>query len=64
MALVSIVQKEVCEAIEEAFDAICKADYIAFILFIGRAVIERGVRVHTGTACVMEYVVDIYYVET
>lgn len=40
MALVSIVQNEVCEAIEEAFDAICKADYIAFILFIGRAEIQ------------------------
>lgn len=64
MALVSIVQNEVCEAIEEAFDAICKADYIAFILFIGRAEIQRGHKVHTGTDCVLEYMLDIYYDET
>lgn len=64
MALVSIVLNEVCEAIEETFDAISKADYIAFILFIGRAEIQRGLKVHTGTDCVMEYMLDIYYDET
>lgn len=64
MALVSLVQYEVREAIEEAFDAICKSDYIAFILFIGRAEIQRGLKVHTGTDCVMEYKLDIYHDET
>ncbi len=64
MPLVSKVQDEVCEAIEEAFDAICKADYIAFILFIGRAEIQRGLKAHVGTDCVMEYMLDFYYDET
>ena len=64
MPLVSKVQAEVCEAIEEAFDAISRADYIAFILFIGRAEIQRGLKAIVGTDCVMEYMLDIYYDET
>lgn len=64
MALVSKVRDEVCDAIEEAFDAIYKADYNAFILFIGRAEILRGLKAHTGTDCAIEYMLDAYYDET
>lgn len=64
MALVSKVLDEVCDAIEEAFDSICKADYNAFILFIGRAEIQRGLKAIVGTDCVMEYMLDVYYDET
>lgn len=62
--MINEIQDEVCKAIEEAFDEICKVDYIAFILFIGRAEIQRGLKAHTGTDCVMEYMLDIYYDET
>ena len=58
------IQDEICQAIEQAYDAICKADYDAFILLIGRAEIQRGLKSITGSDCVMEYMMDIYLDET
>ena len=53
------IQEEICLAIKQAYDAICKADYNAFILLIGRAEVQRGLKAIVGTDCVMEYMMNI-----
>lgn len=58
------IQEEICLAIKQAYDAICKADYNAFILLIGRAEVQRGLKAIVGTDCVMEYMMNIYLDET
>ena len=58
------IQEEICEAIEELYDAAYKANYIAYILLIGRAEMQHGLKAVCGTDCVMEWQMDIYYDET
>lgn len=58
------IQDEICLAIEQTYGAICKADYNAFILLIGRAEIQPGLKTIVGSDCVMEYMMDIYLDET
>lgn len=62
--MIKEIQDEICLAIEQAYDTISKMDYNAFILLIGRAEIQRGLKVIVGTNCVMEYRMDIYFDET
>lgn len=58
------LHNEVLDAICQAFEMMCEKDYNAFILFIGRASILPGVEKVTGTACVIDDKLDIYYDKT
>ena len=62
--MIEDIQEEICLAIEQTYDTISKMDYNAFILLIGRAEIQKGLKAIVGTDCVMEYMMDIYFDET
>ncbi|MBO4843955.1 MAG: hypothetical protein J5490_05120 [Bacteroidales bacterium] len=64
VTMIRDIQNEICGAIEEAYDVISKRDYNAFILLIGRAEIQKGLKAIVGTDLVMEYKWDIYLDET
>ena len=55
---------EVELAIDEAVNALAEKDYIAFILFIGRADVIPMLKSSTGSECVIDYQLDRYYDET
>lgn len=58
------LQTEVLDAIYEAFERMCKKDYTAFILFIGRAAKLPGIEKVTGSTCVIDDKLDSYYDKT
>lgn len=61
---IKAIREEVIDAIEEAINAIHKEDYNSFILFIGRADMIPGLKVHQGTDCVIDYQLDSFYDQT
>lgn len=62
--MIEDIQEEICLAIEQVYETISNEDYNAFILLIGRAEIQKGLKAIVGTDCVMEYMMDIYFDET
>ena len=62
--MIKEIQEEICLAIEQVYETISKMDYNAFILLIGRAEIQQGLKAIVGTDCVMEYMMDVYFDET
>lgn len=62
--MIEDIQEEICLAIEQVYETISNVDYNAFILLIGRAEIQKGLKAIVGTDCVMEYMMDIYFDET
>lgn len=61
---IASIREEICEAIDEAFNAMAKKDYISYILFIGRADLIPGLKEHVGTDCVIDYHGDTIYDQT
>ena len=61
---IAAIQEEIFEAIDEAFNAMARKDYISYILFIGRADVISGLKVHVGTDCVIDYHGDTIYDQT
>ena len=61
---IASIQEEILEAIDEAFIAMAKKDYISYILFIGRADMIPGLKQHVGTDCVIDYHLDTIYDQT
>ena len=59
-----LIQDEILEAIDEAFNVMADKDYISYILFIGRADVIPGLKQHVGTDCVIDYHMDTIYDQT
>ena len=57
--MIKEIQEEICLAIEQVYETISKMDYNAFILLIGRAEIQQGLKAIVGTDCVIEYMIDL-----
>ena len=55
------VLSEVEGAIDEAINALAEKDYLAFILFIGRADVESLMKQYFGSECVIDFQIDRYY---
>lgn len=55
---------EVENILNDSIKRIAHEDYLSFILFIGRADVDSGLKERQGTGCVIDYQLDRYYDET
>lgn len=62
--MIKYIYDNVIRVIEDSFATIAKEDYISYILYIGRADVIPGLKVHFGTDYVIDYRLDRYYDET
>jgi len=62
--MLSEIHNRIIYAIDDVYQKMAEADYISYILLLGRADTIKGLSQHVGTDCVIDYQLDKYYDET